>query len=67
MNVQLYRHYGDKTFGPYDPETGAMLMWVIPVEPCEHGKIDGHLIPPATVRDADGYDWCPGAGLGDDQ
>ena len=39
---------------------------LVPVEPCEHGKIDGHWwpkhpeLPPKTGR------WCPGAGIGEE-
>ena len=44
-----------------DPDT-----WLVPVEPCEHGKYDKH---PISGRDKQGdwtY-WCPGAGIGDDE
>jgi len=42
----------------HDDPNGEMLGCpVVPVEPCEHGKIDGHYNP-------QGY-WCPGAGIGD--
>ena len=38
-------------------EDGAVRLWVVPVEPCEHGKIDGHYI------NRYGRDWCDGAAL----
>ena len=41
------------------------VQWqgMVPVERCEHGKIDGHWI----VRlDKMEDDWCPGAGIGGD-
>ena len=38
----------------------------VPVEPCEHGNIDGHDTEynPLKGRALDGH-WCPGAGNGD--
>jgi len=39
---------------------------LVPVEPCEHGKIDKH---PTSGKDRQGdwtY-WCPGAGIGGDE
>lgn len=39
----------------------AEQRWVVPVEPCEHGKIDPHPVVPV------GGSWyqCPGAGIGE--
>jgi hypothetical protein len=42
---------------------------VVPVEPCEHGKLDGHPVACdfcGIDGCADDYEWCPGAGIGGD-
>lgn len=44
-------------------DCGAKVAWVVPVERCEHGNIDGHYW-------LDGYghaSGCPGAGIGGDK
>lgn len=42
-----------------DLRSGGVL---VPVEPCEHGKYDKHLVQ----QSPDWNEWCPGAGIGDD-
>ena len=36
---------------------GARNMFVVPVERCEHGRWERHIIPGS-------HTWCPGAGIG---
>jgi len=47
---------------------GAEPRWVVSVEPCQHGKIDGHhtTFHPLKDRSLDGR-WCDGAGLEDSE
>jgi len=35
----------------------------VPVEPCEHDKLDGHWIQHKYPKE---WEWCPGAGIGGD-
>ena len=46
----------------HDENRRAEPLWVVPVEPCEHGKIDPHPVVPV------GGSWyqCPGAGIGEE-
>ena len=81
MSEQLYRIYIDaswigttKGYGP-QPLVDSLIEdgVLVPVEPCEHGKIDEHI---CTVN---GETWhmvfppglhlarCPGAGIGGDE
>ena len=69
--TDLYRQApGSKGYSPQDWELvrrmapGAMLLWVVPVEPCKHGKIDGHY--ERTAMNIENLIWCPGAGVGGD-
>jgi len=58
---------GSKGYSPQDWEVvrrmapGAMLLWVVPVEPCEHGLIDEHRLWHSD--EPNDFDWCPGAGV----
>jgi len=52
----------DEPYVCLSPECGAALRPTVPVEPCEHGKIDPHLY---RWHEA-GADECPGAGIGGD-
>lgn len=43
--------------------------WLVSVERCEHGKIDGHTVCTCGkpwCGDPDIDSWCPGAGVGGD-
>ena len=60
----LYRKFADAREIENPPE-GAILCWVVPMEPCVHGRIDAHW-GPHYVADANGHDreyreWCKGA------
>ena len=48
----------------YRHDTKVRASLVVPVEPCEHGNIDPHI-----VFYTDGTPWhgCPGAGIGGDE
>ena len=42
-------------------DANPQQMWVVPVEPCEHGKIDGH---EQWSKGETRAGWCDGAGIG---
>ena len=63
-------------FAGTDDEFGIVDRWMVPVERCEHadpeypnGHIDGHWITfpvEKNQRVAIEGEWCPGAGIGND-
>lgn len=63
MSEQLYRLATANELEAYE---SAEHLWVVPVDPCEHGNYDRHLV---TYYDRpEGLEgvWCEGAGLGGD-
>ena len=42
-------------------DANPQQMWVVPVERCEHGKIDGH---EQWSKGETRAGWCDGAGIG---
>lgn len=70
MSEQLYRKvYRNKAKGEVYPKPHPIAEWInrywlVPVEPCEHGNYDRHIIED-TLRDGCGfrgstplYEWC---------
>jgi len=73
--MTVYRLGDTKARLPEDVEwSKAMTAYVnalidqevlVPVEPCKHGKIDGHwIVTPSPRLEVEGI-WCPGAGIGE--
>ena len=54
MSEPLYRLATNEEFDNWSD--GIIEIFAMPIEPCVHGRIDGHMKPNGA--------WCPGAGIG---